>query len=140
MNVSTDFRNQDLSLPNVYFMTVSHGGQTYTTYIAADYSMAAIRKMQRFCVDQHGFRPVRANSDTKMRRMKLGDYLECPEAVPVALSNAIITNELGTIKALEQRRAEVDGLIAQLQQGGVCPTSADFDDIERELAKALNAA
>lgn len=138
--LTNDIRNQDLPLPNVYFMTVQHNGQTYTTYIAADYSGAAVRKLQRLCVDEHGFRPVRANSDTKMRRLKLGDYLECPDAIPAALINAIKSSEYSTIKALENRRCEIDALVMQLNDRGVDPHSVDFADVEAQLAAALNAA
>jgi len=124
-----------MPLPNVYLVTVQHGGEVHTTYIAADYSGSAIRKAQRWCVEHHGFRPTRGNSDTKMRRFKLGDYLETPEGLGVAMINAHEAHERDTLQKLSDRRTEVDQLLSgmtQAQQQGV-----DFDAVEAALAEEL---
>jgi hypothetical protein len=108
----------------------------FSTFIAADYSLAAIRKIQRWCVEHHAFRPTRGNSDTKLRRLRLGDYLETPEALKGALLNAQEAHERDTCQALNQRHQEVNDLLAQLE--GV--SKSDFAAVEAELAAALNAA
>lgn len=137
--MNTDIRDKNLDLPNIYYVTVFHAGVAHSTHIAADFNGAALSKVQRWCEEVHGFRPVRANSDTKMRRMKLGDYLECPEAIGVAQVNADMMNEVGTVKAMERRRAEVDQMLALVQGQGGCVRS-DFAEVERMLAEALSVA
>lgn len=131
-----ELRDKDLPLPNVYLATVSHNGQSYSTFVAADYSLAAIRKMQRWCVDNHLFRPTRGNSDTKIRRFRLGDYLETPEGLQVALINALECHERSTVVALEERRQQVNELLAAFQD----TTKRDFAAIEKDLAAALRSA
>lgn len=136
LELSRELRDMDLPTPNVYLATVTYQGQMYSTFIAADYSLAAIKKIQRWCVDNYHFRPTRGNSDTKLRRMRLGDYLETPEALQQALINAQEAHERDTILKLQARRQEVDTLMNQLEG-----TSQDeFEAVEAELAAALNAA
>lgn len=136
LELSRELRDKDLPLPNVYMATVTHQGQMYCTYVAADYSLAAIKKLQRWCVDNHHFRPTRGNSDTKLRRMRLGDYLETPEALQQALINAQEAHERDTYQELVERHQQVNDIMADLE--GTSQT--DFAAVEAELAAALNAA
>lgn len=136
IELSRDLRDMDLPTPNVYLATVSHQGKTYSTFIAADYSLAAIRKVQRWCVDNHLFRPTRGNSDTKLRRFRLGDYLETPEGLHTALTNAQEAHERDTVLALNERRDHVNDILADLQGTSQC----DFEVVEQELAAALRCA
>ena len=136
LELSRELRDKDLPTPNVYLATITHQGQMYSTYVAADYSLAAIKKLQRWCVDNHHFRPTRGNSDTKLRRMRLGDYLETPEALQEALINAQEAHERDTCLKLAERRDHVNSLLADLMR----TTQCDFEAVEAELAAALNAA
>lgn len=133
IELSRDLRDMDLPTPNVYLATVSHQGKTYSTFIAADYSLAAIRKVQRWCVDNHLFRPTRGNSDTKLRRFRLGDYLETPEGLQQALINAQEAHERDTLLALDKRRQEVNNILADLEGVSQC----DFQAMEAQLGEAL---
>lgn len=133
LELSRELRDKDLPLPNVYLATITHQGQMYCTYVAADYSLAAIKKIQRWCVDNHHFRPTRGNSDTKLRRMRLGDYLETPEALQVALANAQEAHERDTVLALNERRDHVNDILADLQGTSQC----DFEAMEAQLGEAL---
>lgn len=137
MELTRDLRDQDLPTPNVYLATVQHGGAIFTTYVAADYSGAAIRKLQRWCVDNHGFRPNRANSDTKLRRFRLGDYLECPEGLQVALENAVTAHERDTAQKLTYRRTEVDDLLSGFSDA--LSAGHDVEAIEAMMAAELRA-
>ena len=136
IELSRELRDKDLPTPNVYLATVSYQGKTYSTFIAADYSLSAIRKVQRWCVDNHHFRPTRGNSDTKLRRFRLGDYLETPEGLQVAIINAQEAHERDTVLALNERRDHVNGILADLQGTSQC----DFEAVEQELAAALRCA
>lgn len=128
-----ELRDKNLPTPNVYLATVSYQGQIYTTFIAADYSLAAIRKVQRWCVDNHSFRPTRGNSDTKLRRFRLGDYLETPEGLQVAMANAQVFHERDTVLALSQRQEDVNDSLGHLNDH----PDVDFAAVEAGLARAL---
>lgn len=136
IKLSREMRDMDLPLPNVYLVTVSHYGSTYSTFIAADDGTAAISKIQRWCVENHNFRPTRGNSDTKMRRFRLGDYLDTPEGLQQAYLNAHAFNERGTVLALSKRHEQVDALLADMQG----TSQRDFEAVEKELAAALRCA
>lgn len=136
IELSRDLRDMDLPTPNVYLATVSHQGKTYSTFIAADYSLAAIRKVQRWCVDNHLFRPTRGNSDTKLRRFKLGDYLETPEGLQQAMINAQEAHERDTVLALGKRHQQVNDILTELQGTSQC----DFASLEAQLTEALRSA
>lgn len=136
IELSREMRDMDLPTPNVYLATVSYNGKSFSTFIAADYSGAAIKKVQRWCADNYLFRPTRGNSDTKLRRFKLGDYLETPEGLQQALINAQEAHERDTVQALNQRHQQVSDLIADLQG----TSQRDFSAIEAQLAHALRNA
>lgn len=98
--LSFDF-DADLPLPNIYWCSASkpsHG--TAHTHLAADHTTAVIQKMANWCAEHRGFRPMRSNSRVRVRRMKLGDLLENPDAHRVALQNAALNGERDIIAAL----------------------------------------
>lgn len=136
IELSRELRDMDLPLPNVYLATVSHQGQLYTTFVAADYSVAALAKVQRWCVDNHCFRPTRGNSDTKLRRFRLGDYLETPEGLQQAIINAQEAHERSTLEALAKRHEQVNDILAEMGGTSQCA----FEAVEQELAAALRYA
>lgn len=136
MELPRELRDMDLPTPNVYLATVSYQGNLYTTFIAADYSGAALAKVQRWCVDNHLFRPTRGNSDTKLRRFRLGDYLDTPEGLHQAIINAQEAHERSTLEALAERHEQVNTLLADLLDAD----RKDFAALEAELAKALRNA
>lgn len=124
-----------LPLPNVYFATVVHTGGTYTFYVAADHSKAAVAKLRRLCSDRYGFRPYRSTTDIKVRRFLLGDYLDNPQGLQCAVETAEELGERSTMEALNGRMAEVQRMIDTANSGGV-----DFDAVADSLAAELIAA
>lgn len=136
IELSRELRDMDLPTPNVYLATVSYNGNLYTTFVAADYSGAALAKVQRWCVDNHLFRPTRGNSDTKLRRFRLGDYLDTPEGLQQAIINAQEAHERSTLEALAKRHQQVNAILADLQG----TNRENFAALEADLAKALRDA
>lgn len=142
-NIPGNVYDASLGLPNVYFVTVntaSHGAMTL--YIAADYSGAAIQKVRRHFRDQHGLALYRSNSDIKMRRFRLGDYLENPQGLQEAGENALMAHERDTAAKLATRQEEVNELLAQLATAHEDEGPADMDwaVIEAQLGEALRSA
>ena len=85
----------NLALPHVYRVTVFSQlvAQPVNLYVAADFSGSAIRKVQRTCVDDFGFRPHRGIAEIKMQRLKVGDYLKHLQGVQEAYERAAAANE-----------------------------------------------
>lgn len=135
MTIPDTLRDRDLPLPNVYFVTVQSAfAGTFHFYIAADDSTAAIKKASRLCAEDHNFRPYRGTSDIKLRRYRLGDYLEAPEGLQVAYETASRFSERDTVAKLAQRRHEVTQLLEGLSETQQRP---DFDGLEAMLAEEL---
>lgn len=105
---------QDLPLPNVYFVSVQNGldGQTHSLYVAADFTGAAMKKVQNICAERHNFRPYRSNSVVKMRRLRLRDYLENTGALGAAMLTARELGERDTLAALAKRPQQVRDAVA----------------------------
>jgi hypothetical protein len=99
----TEFdRNAALPYPNLYFASVfAQGRNPAHVHICADFTGAAIRKVCNWMVEHHRFRPLRSNSDIKLRRLRLGDLLENPAAYESALRLARHLGESDIIAALE---------------------------------------
>lgn len=94
-------RDQDLPLPNVYWCSVDMPGfGQFHEHLASDHTTAAVKKMANYCAEHHGFRPYRSNSQMKVRRLKLGDLIEYPDAHRIALANAVAAGESDTVAAL----------------------------------------
>lgn len=93
----------DMPYPNIYWCTVRHSDHgEFHTYIAGEFTEAAKQKLQRWCREHHGFMPHRANSKVLMRRLKLMDLIECPDAFTAAYANAAVNNESDIIAALDK--------------------------------------
>lgn len=131
--------NVDLPLPNIYFATVESAvtGQTIHTYIAADFVGAAIAKVGNLCADKHGFRPYRSNSVIKLRRLKLLDYVQSPDALGTAISNATLLGERETAARLTHRPRQVAGLLNGLDSNS---SRVDHEAVARALGEALRLA
>lgn len=96
-------RNDDveLPLPNVYWCTVrTMDGREWHQMIPADFTGSALQKMIRHTRDKHNFQALRSNSVTPMRRLKLSDLLENPQAFREALQFAMDNGEADTVKGL----------------------------------------
>lgn len=132
--MQTNQTEQDLSLPNVYFVTVSSAitGETHHLYIPADFSGSAFRKAQNICADRYNFRPFRSNSTVKMRRLKLSDYLENPDALRAALVTAAELGERDTLLALRRRPQEIAAMLSLSEQPAI-----DFDAVLGHLKEQL---
>ena len=101
--------NTDLPLPNVYWCSVDMPNVgKFHTHLASDHTIAAVKKMANWCAETHLFRPYRSNSQMKVRRLKLGDLIENPEAHRIALDNAIAAGERDIIAALQKLPGWID--------------------------------
>lgn len=140
-NLPAEVINRDLPVPNVYFATITsatHG--TTHMYVAADFSGAALRKVQNHCAEQLGFRPNRANSNIRLRRYRLGDYLAHPQGLQDAVDHARLNHEHSTVKALEGRQHEVNEILAELTEVREQKLDQDFAAFERALGEALRSS
>lgn len=133
MTMPQDIKNADLPLPNVYFASVTSAisGDTHHLYVAADFSLAAMRKVARLCADRYGFRPYRGNSVVRLRRFRLLDYLQTPQAIDAAINNAHHLGEQDTIEALNRRPAEVARLLEPHAE------VINFDEVYDRLAEEI---
>lgn len=135
--------SEDLPLPNIYFCSVNNAltNENHTIYVAADFTGSALKKVQRLCVDRHGFKPVRANSIVKMRRLKLRDMLECSGALGLAMVTARELGERDTLAALAKRPKQVRDA-AQMQNllSGDAGGAIDAEAVMRALGDALRSA
>ena len=134
-------KNENLPLPNIYFCTVQSvfSETPVHIYVAADFVGAALRKVANLCADQHGFRPYRSNSVIKIRRLKLADMLDTPEALGKALDTAHHLGERDTICRLASRPAQIRAAVGR--QGGLGDHhSVDAERICRVLDEALRQA
>lgn len=109
--------NTDLPLPNVYWCSVDMPEKgSFHTHLASDHTIAAVKKMANWCAENRGFRPYRSNSQLKVRRLKLGDLIENPEAHQIALDNARAAGESDVIAALEKLPAWIAAHVQALNQ------------------------
>lgn len=94
--------NADLPYPNIYWCTVKHAefGE-FNTYLAGEFTGSAKAKVSRWCREQHGFMPYRSNSNLLMRRLRLGDIVQNPEAFDVARKHAVEAGERDIVAALD---------------------------------------
>lgn len=135
--------DQDLPLPNIYWCTVDmpdHG--KHHAHLAADHTKAAVQKMANWCAENKGFRPMRSNSKLKVRRLKLGDLLENPEAYTVALNHARAAGERDIIQGLMTLPAWIAGHLSrtatsttrQLRPASVTPITTPRMPVDLEAA------
>lgn len=128
-----------LPTPNVYFVTVHHNSDgTRTLYIASDSSGGAIQKVRRHFRHHHQLALYRGNCDIKLRRFRLGDYLECPQGLQEAGEHAAMAHERSTVAALATRQKEVERLVADLTTLEE-EVSTDWAQVEAGLAEELRA-
>lgn len=105
---STVDLSQDLDLPlhltNIYACSVYSfsGREPVHTYIAGIHTRLAVDKLSEWCDAHHGFRPLRSTARTPVRRLKMVDLIENPEAYDVALQNAKDLKDQGIVYALRQ--------------------------------------
>lgn len=129
----------DLPLPNIYFTSVSpFNGQTQHLYIAADFTGAAMAKLQVHCVETLGFRPMRSNSKVRFRRLKLGDLIDNPAAYEAALARSIAAKEWDVVARLEQLPEWIADKLGIGVPGAVEPDAAAR--LVAQLRRELNAA
>jgi len=136
--IPANLYDASLPLPNVYFVTVNHvTSAPQTLYIAADSSGAAVQKVRRHFREHHHLALYRGNCDIKLRRFRLGDYLECPQGLQEAGEAAAMAHERDTVAKLATRQKEVQELVADLTTRQKEPASTDWAQIEQELAEQL---
>lgn len=140
-NIPASVYDADLGLPNVYFVTVQHvTAAPQTLYVAADSSGAAVQKVRRHFREHHALALYRSNSDIKMRRFRLGDYLENPQGLQQAGETAALAHERDTVAKLAARRHEVEALLAELTSVDEGPADMDWAAVEAQLGEALRSA
>lgn len=122
----------DVAGPNVYFVSVvsvNLPNGLLEMYVAADFVGAAIKKVQRLVASQHTFRPSRSNCVLKLRRFRLGDYVDSPQGLLSAWETAQALGELDIQAALCRRPKEVADLLSLYQPS--------HDDVWQRLADAM---
>ena len=93
----------ELPRPNIYWATIDSAQVgRMDTYVAADHTLPAVRKVVAWCEEHRGIRINRSNSMVRMRRLKLADLLESPEVWTTALGNARAARQLDIVQALER--------------------------------------
>lgn len=137
-DIPANLYDADLPTPNVYFVTVTHvTAAPETMYIAADTSGSALQKVRRHFRQHHHLALYRGNCDIKMRRFRLGDYLECPQGLQEAGEAAAMAGERSTVAKLATRYTEVSNLVAELATAGEGPADMDWAQVEADLAEQL---
>lgn len=139
---TTNLHAIDVPGINVYFVTVESPhipNGSVSLYLAGDFSLSIVRKVQRLCADQYLFRACRTNSHIRMKRFRLGDYAENPQGLLDAFTLAEQLGERDTMRALCQRPQQVadlirlhqpshddvwDRLAAEIQKAGIHPYGA----------------
>lgn len=126
----------DLPLPNIYYATVQSAitGEVHHLYVAADFTGAAITKVSNLCAEFKGFRPYRSTATVKLRRLKLQDYLDNPDALRLATFNAAALGERETCQRLQHRPRQVN---AALVAAGA---KVDTEAVAAALGEALRQA
>lgn len=138
-NIPAALYNANLPTPNVYFVTVTHNTlAAETMYIAADTSGQAIQKVRNHFRHEKQVALYRGNCDIKLRRFRLGDYLECPQGLQEAGEVAALAHERDTVAKLATRQQEVAGLVAEMTtpQEEERP-SVDWAALEEEMGALL---
>lgn len=93
----------DLPLPNIYLASVyPFNKPAISVYVAADHTRPAVQKVSNMVAASHYFRPMRSNSVIKMRRLRLGDVIENPDAYTRALLSAKAAGETDIVAALRK--------------------------------------
>lgn len=133
--VPASLYDADLPLPNVYFCTVSSPNGVHSLYLAADTVGAAVQKVRRHFRDHEGLALYRSNSDIKLRRFRLGDYLENPQGLQQAGETAALANERSTVQALASRWDQVEALVTEVH----ATPNQDWAQVELQLGAALRA-
>lgn len=124
-------RDADLPAPNVYWSTVQlNDGCHLNGYVAADHTAPALRKTLLEAQQLLKVRLSRANSVIRLRRLKLGDLLECPEAFEQALAGARQRNESDIVQALQRLPEQL-----AIQLG----VTLDHDSLWARLCDEINA-
>ena len=129
-------QNTDLPLPNIYFASVTSAvtGETHHMYVAADFVGAAIAKVGNLCAETKGFRPYRSTATVKLRRLKLQDYLDNPDALRLATFNAAVLGERETCLRLQHRPRQVNEALIKVG------AKVDHEAVAAALGEALRQA
>lgn len=122
----------NLELPNVYRLTIVSPffSTPHDMYVAADFIGAAVRKAQRECVLQFGFRPMRSNSVIKVQRLRARDYVQHLQGVQDAYELAHRNGESDITDQLSGRLA----MVARLLDGAI-----DHDAAWAAICDAMGA-
>lgn len=124
----------DLPLPNIYLATVyPFNKPAISVYVAADHTRPAVQKVSNMVADSHHFRPMRSNSVIKMRRLRLGDVIENPDAYTRALLSAKSAGESDIVSALRR----LPQWVSDATQTPIPPM--DGNALTAALSSALNA-
>lgn len=127
----------DLPLPNVYFVTVTHLSGQHTLYVAADTSGSAVQKVRRHFREHHSLALYRSTSEIRLRRFRVGDYLEHPQGLQDAREVAALANERDTVAKLDRRHQEVAALCAEVATANEVGADMDWAALEAQLGDEL---
>lgn len=96
-------RDANLPQPNVYWSTVQlNDGRSLNGYVAAGHTAPALRKVLLEASNVLKVRLSRSNSVIRLRRLKLGDLMENPQAFEEALKGAEARRESDIVLALRR--------------------------------------
>lgn len=124
----------DLPRPNLYLATVyPFNKPLISVYVAADHTAPAVQKVSNMVAISHRFRPMRSNSVIKMRRLRLGDVIENPDAYDSALLAAKSAGETDIVNALRK----LPQWVAEATKTDIPPV--DSDSLWNALTAAVSA-
>lgn len=132
-NADADLPAPNLYLCSVYPLVTPAPFDPVHVNLCADYTAAVMRKVSNYMVDKHNFRPYRSNATVKVRRLKLGDVIQNPEAYLAALLNAKAAGESDIVTALRK----LPSFIATAT-GVPIPDVVDADSVWSRLCDAIS--
>lgn len=137
-NIPAKIYDANLSTPNLYYVTIASAETgVHHLYVAADSSRGASAKVKRHCREHLGFVAIRSTCDTKMRRFRLGDYLENPSALQKARELAALNNERDVVRALDDRHKLVMETLASMMEAEEEQADMQWAQLESALGDEL---
>lgn len=132
-DASADLPAPNLYLCSVYPLITPKPFDSVHINLSADYTGLVMQKVSNFMADKHNFRTYRSNSTIKVRRLKLGDVIQNPEAYLAALLNAKAANESDIVTALRKLPLWVSAAT-----GVPIPDVVDADSVWSRLCDAIS--
>lgn len=116
-----------IELGNIYACSVYRFDDSHPvhTFIAGAHTAVAVGRLSDWCEMRHDFRPMRSSAKTPVRRLKMLDLIENPDAWDAALQNAKALGNLDTV-----------ALLRRIPQWISAQTGVPIPEFEMGLSKA----